>query len=594
MSSKIFFISIMMFVMYSVGIGQTWRDSVKKIQSPVSQLDYLYEQFYYVVYSNPLAAEPMISAFDSLSSKFSDVRYTGISKMFEADILFMTSKQDEALPIYISALEELETTEHIDLQAKLLNNIASCYQIRNDIKTSTSYFEQSLEHFEQLGDTLWIANVNSNLGLQYFNDGYYDKSEEYFDAAIANFNLIDNTIGNGISHLNRGNLRIEQARVDEAIDDFNIARSLIPEELSPLFNSAYNIGMGTALFKNRNTKGALDHLILGLRDAKKNGLSEQMQKGNEQLSVLYKSMGNYKKSLEHYEEYVEMKDSMFTIEQDGKLADALTKYDTEKKETEIALLNSEAEVQQTVLRARSRQLKTLGIGSLLLMGLLSMVIWLYSKIKNQNEVIAEALEDKDTLLKEIHHRVKNNLQVISALLTLQSKHVEDDHAVQALQEGQGRVQSMALIHQDLYQHDNLKGVNTTDYFEKLVDNLIHTYDTENRSIKVDSHIESMLLDVDTMIPLGLVVNELTSNALKHAFKDRKTGEIFISLSEDDNLLSLTIKDNGQGVDMSVLENKSFGYSLIKSFARRLDADLNISNQDGLVVQMVIKNYQRVA
>ncbi len=212
----------------------------------------------------------------------------------------------------------------------------------------------------------------------------------------------------------------------------------------------------------------------------------------------------------------------------------------------------------------------------------------------QAAIITKAHEEKDTLLREIHHRVKNNLQVISALLTLQSSHLKDVQAKTALQEGQDRVQSMALIHKDLYHQDNLKGVNTKVYLENLIQNLFHSYKINDDEIVLHLNIENISLDVNTMIPLGLMVNELISNALKHAFTNKTNGELRITLKELDQKIQLTISDNGLGLeDISLLERKSFGYSLIKSFAKKLDAEIDVRNKQGLEINILIKNYEKV-
>lgn len=249
------------------------------------------------------------------------------------------------------------------------------------------------------------------------------------------------------------------------------------------------------------------------------------------------------------------------------------------------MLNSQNELQESQLRASLNISILLGLGLLGLLGLLYYLFQLNQKIKKSES-------EKDTLLKEIHHRVKNNLQVVSALLTLQSKHLKDEKAISALEEGKGRVNSMALIHQDLYQHDNLKGVNSKDYISKLVKDLLSTYHVDQKKIHVDSDIDSIMLDVDTMVPLGLVVNELITNSIKHAFELQEAGWIKILLKESNDQLFLEVRDNGKGVEPNVLESKSFGYSLIRSFARRLDADMEVESNEGLIVKMGIKNYQK--
>lgn len=216
----------------------------------------------------------------------------------------------------------------------------------------------------------------------------------------------------------------------------------------------------------------------------------------------------------------------------------------------------------------------------------------YISLQTEHLVVAQNLAEKDVLLREIHHRVKNNLQVISALLTLQSSHLKDAQAKEALREGQDRVQSMALIHKDLYQHENLKGVNTKDYLEQLINNLMSSYNIGSTEIEVELDIEELLLDVDTMIPLGLTINELISNALKHAYHENDHAKLNVYLKEENGVLKLKIKDNGKGVgDVDVIKQKSFGYSLIQSFAKKLDADLRIKSDNGLVIELDIKNYK---
>jgi len=219
---------------------------------------------------------------------------------------------------------------------------------------------------------------------------------------------------------------------------------------------------------------------------------------------------------------------------------------------------------------------------------------LYKKTKHQNILISQALKEKDILLKEIHHRVKNNLQFISSLLALQSDHVQDSKALDALQEGQDRVQSMALIHQNLYQDDNLTGVDVQDYFVKLIQNLFDSYNIHPERIKLDLNIQALDLDVDSVIPIGLIVNELVSNSLKYAFPEKRQGQITVSLSEQENELVLTVEDDGIGMDENIMNNlgASFGYKLIEVFKDQLKAEMNLSSDNGTKVEMIIRQFTK--
>ena len=214
------------------------------------------------------------------------------------------------------------------------------------------------------------------------------------------------------------------------------------------------------------------------------------------------------------------------------------------------------------------------------------------RLKSENETIRTLLGEKETLLKEIHHRVKNNMQVISSLLRIQTNQTTDEGALLALKEGQSRVQSMSLIHQDLYQHDNLTGIHMTDYIEKLGQSLLQTYKLSTDQITITTDVDDLTLDVDTVVPLGLIINELVTNSLKYAFPDSRAGTIHISLKEQSQCLLLTVSDDGVGIPQDVQE-KGFGSGLIRAFARKLDGALDIDSKTGTKVTLTILDYQKV-
>jgi len=236
-----------------------------------------------------------------------------------------------------------------------------------------------------------------------------------------------------------------------------------------------------------------------------------------------------------------------------------------------------------------------GVG-LTLLGILSVVLFqFYNKIRAKNGIISEALGEKEVLLKEIHHRVKNNLHFVSSLLGLQTEHVSDPTALGALQEGQNRVQSMALIHQNLYQEENLTGVEVKDYFDKLITSLFDSYNIVDDQISLEKNIAPLNLDVDTVIPLGLIVNELISNCLKYAFPDGQKGLIQVELKEEGDELCLGVKDDGVGFSNLDRDNlgASFGYRLIHALNQQLRATLDIDGSQGTRVEMKIKRYDKI-
>ena len=239
------------------------------------------------------------------------------------------------------------------------------------------------------------------------------------------------------------------------------------------------------------------------------------------------------------------------------------------------------------------------LATLFEMGIFSFGIGLrardHVKTSKENDVIKGLLGEKETLLKEVHHRVKNNLQVVSSLLGMQSLSIQDEHAKSAIQEGRSRVHSMSLIHQYLYKDDQLTGVPMPKYIRRLCEDLIRTYEIgDTEIILYDDVDEDLVLDVETVVPIGLVINELMTNSLKHAFVDKAKGLITVMLHEVNNELMLEVKDNGIGLDATKASSDSFGLRLVKSFNQKLDGELVIKSDNGTHIILTIKKYKKLS
>jgi two-component sensor histidine kinase len=247
--------------------------------------------------------------------------------------------------------------------------------------------------------------------------------------------------------------------------------------------------------------------------------------------------------------------------------------------------------EQLVKEKKVRRQLITGAALLLLSGVT--IFFMYRKQRAKNRLIQKQSDDLQVLMKEIHHRVKNNLQVISSLLDLQSLSIKDKHASDAVREGKIRVQSMALIHQNLYSEGNIKGILMKDYINNLVENLFNSYNIEKDKIRLVTDIGQLNLDVDTVIPLGLIINELISNSLKYAFKETAQGEIYVTLKENNKHLELKVKDNGCGfpANWNKIQSNSFGYNLVNAFAQKLKAKLDIYNDNGACISMNISRYK---
>jgi two-component sensor histidine kinase len=200
------------------------------------------------------------------------------------------------------------------------------------------------------------------------------------------------------------------------------------------------------------------------------------------------------------------------------------------------------------------------------------------------ERIKASLEEKEVLLKEIHHRVKNNLQVISSLLYLQSRNIEDKQTLQMFRDSQNRVRSMALVHERLYQSEDLARIDFVEYVRNLANYLIRSYGADANLVKLRVSVDDVLLDVDAALRCGLIINELVSNSLKHAFPDSRQGEILIEFhSDDDRQFMLVVSDNGVGLaqDFDFRDAGSLGLQLVQNLVDQLGGTVELDSKGGV-------------
>jgi two-component sensor histidine kinase len=195
--------------------------------------------------------------------------------------------------------------------------------------------------------------------------------------------------------------------------------------------------------------------------------------------------------------------------------------------------------------------------------------------------------EKELLLKEIHHRVKNNLQIINSLLNLQSAKVEDELLQNAFRECRRRTQTMALVHDNLYRSDNLATIDLNTYFTHLLEDMIGTYELTT-PISYRTEIEVRDATMDTIVPLGLILSEIISNSLKHAFVGRESGEIFMSIQRVDETCNILIRDNGIGIKKELLEmeRSTLGIDLIEALVEQLEGKMVVTNDNGTVYSIV--------
>ena len=441
-----------------------------------------------------------------------------------------------------------------------------------------------------------MGDVYNNLGFLMSTQEKYNEALEYHMLQHELNIKVNNVWGKGYSHsklasiyAKKGNYDLAKFHMNEAL---KISRRIgTPYELSgALIRSAkLNSSIG-------NYSDATEDIHESIQLSKKYELLKLHSVGLSELVNIHKKQSLPDSALLYSEQLMIVKDSILNISIGKQLAEMDVKFETEKKDKEILKLQYEDELKE----ARITRQWIIIISSLVGLGLLAFLFIRVKsknqKIEEQNTIINKALIEKDMLLKEIHHRVKNNLQMISSLLGIQSRTVKDKVAKEAIQEGRTRVYSMSLIHQNLYQKDNLSGVPMEDYLPKLCKNLIDTYNINKDQITMTTEIDTIKLDVETVIPIGLIVNELITNAVKYAFPDERKGEIFIQLKRTAEGLILAVQDDGVGFSETAVEENEdggFGHKLIGAFKSRLGADIDFIHKNGTRIELLIRSFKEM-
>jgi len=291
----------------------------------------------------------------------------------------------------------------------------------------------------------------------------------------------------------------------------------------------------------------------------------------------------------HYKLYTQLLDSNFRVSKVRQAEELQVMYQTKEKEDQIALLNQQAKLEQTNLK-HATLVKNLTIAGIVAVLIIAGLLYRQNRLKqksnsvitHKNEQLQHLLVEKEWLLKEIHHRVKNNLQTIMGLLGTQSGYLKNDIAINAITDSRRRIQAMSLIHQRLYQTDNLSAIRMTDYIRELVDFLSEGFNIGNR-IRFNQEIDPIELDLAHCIPLGLILNEAITNSFKYAFPNNARGTINISVTRNSkHQLSLRIQDDGAGLPpgLNVAKSDSMGMNLMRGLSAEIGADFSISSQNG--------------
>ena len=505
-----------------------------------------------------------------------------------------------ALKMYLSGLEWLDVEKEGFKLASFYREIGVLFLTMYNIPKAKEYAEEALilaRHHK-------LKNTQSEclvlLGQIATSLNEYDAAHDYFIEAQQIIGTIQKKRLHTVSHdllaglwLKKGEIKLAELELMKADSAYSLVGADLAIPVHDIVHARLHIAKGEY--------SMADERIQLLRSNPKLQRSPYLTRQLLNLSFeLEKKRGNFETAIVALERARIMDDSLYKAEQEYIVQDMEAKYDRANKELEIAELDSANQTQALELERTNNQLILSIVGAILSMLIILLVLRLYysskkanTEISEKNEIISKNLEEKELLLREIHHRVKNNLQIISSLLSIQSRGIEDKRALEAVNVSRNRVKSMALIHQDLYREDNLMGIEAHDYIAKLTRSLFNSYRVDEDRVQIDIKIDELRLDVDTSIPLGLILNELITNALKYAFPDERQGNILIRLQQVGEALELEVADDGVGMEnvSSDKDSASFGTKMIKAFANKLDAKWTVVSTRGTSITLQIRKYK---
>lgn len=317
------------------------------------------------------------------------------------------------------------------------------------------------------------------------------------------------------------------------------------------------------------------------------------------ISGIYERRGMFEKSFQNYKIARILDDSIKKTKRLQEMTELETKYQSELKDTIIRSQKSENKLvrEKSEREQEKKELYYWGV-ILLSISLIAIFLVLRRNLKQKKALsiskftIEKALDEKQILLKEIHHRVKNNFQIVSSILDLQTKGINDPKAIELANEGKNRVKSMALIHQNLYQNDDLKVV-LRNYTETLLNQIDTMFSTRPTEINLDIN-EEFIIDIDVAIPLGLILNELATNAFKYGFNNESKGVLSIRLIELEGQNCLVFKDNGKGLpeDVDVTNTSTTGLRLIRLLSKQIRGKLEYLYNDGAEFKIFFVNEKK--
>lgn len=505
---------------------------------------------------------------------------------------------ENSLKFYQKALDVALQENDVEEQANAFLNMGVLFHAQNDIDKSRGYYESALDLFLKAENANGEGDCYNNLGVLFKASGDYDMALEYYQKALSMRDSTGNDQDKASALHNIGYIQVLQGDYEQGLDTYFAALE-IKERLDLKLSAAttyLNIAEAYGLL-GQNQK-AEEYFEIALALAYETGSNTLRSTIYFDLSNFYANAGSEGEAYRYLQMHMALNDSLFSSEKVKLISDLDAVFWAEKQAVADSLalaeqlrLNAEKVNSQSLFR------KTVSFAALVAGVFALLFAWsVYRRYKTQKQANAElekkhkeleetriSKEEKEVLLQEVHHRVKNNLQIINSLIRLQADQLDNDESVSVLRESQNRISSMALVHEELYQAKDFANVNVNNYITNLVNNVALSFGVAE-DINTSVVVSVPRVELNTLIPVGLIINEVISNSFKHAFPNgQKDARVFLELKEENGKYVLIIGDNGIGLDrLPDLESTSLGMELIQTLVEQVDGEMVLNATGGLV------------
>ncbi|HLF33280.1 MAG TPA: tetratricopeptide repeat protein [Cyclobacteriaceae bacterium] len=505
---------------------------------------------------------------------------------------------EHELEYLLTTLKNIKSENDTFKLATHYQNIGKSYYFLEDFPQSIKWLSNAFYMMKEID----FLPVWSDLGDAFLKNGDYDSAGYYYNESLRENIEKGTRIDQVISYHRLGELAAKENKYNEALQYIGIAERMNEEMNHRLSVAELNARLARIHLDNNEVDAGLVNAEKSFRIAKEINAGNVLRDVLEILAILHERRGQVNKALFYQKELYQLDHRIHDDRSMYEMALVSIQYETEKKQEEIERLDIENHMNQAKLKFQSL-FSLAATGSVILLFMLAGSLYIRFRQKNQseklmylqktrlenvNKLLEASNAEKEVLLGEIHHRVKNNLQIISSLLNIGLSASPDPLSGRIALEGQNRIKAMGLIHENLYRHKEFGGVYIKNYLIQLTDNLINSFGSHS-GVRIDA--DDVKLDIDSAIPLGLIVNELVTNAMKYGCNSRENPEIFISLKiSEGKELNLLVQDNGPGINQEDSE-KSFGYKLIRELTRKLNGTVEVSSSEGTQVKIKVKKFK---